>query len=512
MTYLRRTAALAAALTVLPFTLIAPAGADPTDATAVTATGAASSVVINEVESNGDPDGDWVELANTDPDNSVDVSGWGIIDNDASHDPLVLPAGTEIESGGYLVVFTEESFGLGGDDAVTLADSSGATIDETSWSGHAATTWGRIPDGTGEFAVTGEPTRGLGNVAKNDGGDSDTDPSTAPWPYDPLDVAPVALTGDYAEDFAGEDMSGIDAGPDGTVYVVNNDAGTLYVLSPESTDGSDADSYHVDARHQLRYTDGTGLPDAEGVTVGPDGALFVATERDNSEGKDDTSRPSVLRFDLAGVDTADGDLVATDEWNLADITGELGANGGLETISWISGDDRPALFAVGVEESGEVLFVSLDGAEPTLVQRYDSPFEGVMASDYDAASGELTILCDEVCDGASQVLVPLAGSASGAASVSGSGSGDAVFGPRDDAVYARPAGMDNYADEGYARYVSADGVEHFLWADDGATDGTGLRGAVRGAGGDNDDSDDSGSGGSGSLGSTAGSASVGSTA
>ncbi|MGJ0184660.1 lamin tail domain-containing protein [Corynebacterium glyciniphilum] len=421
MNELRRIAPLPLALTLLFLIVSGIAVAAPE---ASSATASDSSVVINEVESNGDPVGDWVELANTDPSDSVDVSGWSIIDDDDSHAPVILPAGTEIESGGYLAVYTEASFGLGSNDSVTLADADTTGVDETTWSGHAATTWGRVPDMTGDFAVTGEPTRGLRNVAEGANPGSPGDPADA-WPYDPQDISPVALTddhgGDLVSDFTAEDMSGVDFGSDGTAYVVNNDEGTLYALTPQ-----DANSYHIDSRHQLRFELGGG------EEAGP----------------------------------AAGELHATDEWNLAEFTGEIGANGGLETIAWISDADDSALFAVGVEETGDVLFVALAGDEATLVQRYEAPFEGVMASDYDAATGELAILCDEACDGASQVLV----------------AGEGGFGPADETIYARPEGMDNLANEGYARRVDAGGTERFLWTDDGATDGVGLRGAVRSAG------------------------------
>lgn len=419
-------------------------------------------VVINEVESNGDPEGDWVELANTDPNSSVDVSGWGIVDDDDDHDPITLPEGTEIESGGYLVVHTEPDFGLGSDDTVTLTDPEGEDVDETTWAGHAATTWGRVPDMTGEFNVTGEPTKGLRNVES----DGENDGSTTEFAHDPLEIGDVELTGDYVEDFEEEDMSGIDFGPDGTAYVVNNGTGNLYTLTPQ-----EGNSYHIDSRHTLRYEDGSGELDTEGVTVGPDGALYVSTERDNSEGEDDTSRPSVLRYELDGAED-DSEVEATDEWNLSEFTGDIGANGGLETISWISDSGKP-FFAVGVEETGEVLFVNLEsGSDAELVQRYESPFEGVMATDYDASASELTTLCDEVCSGASQVLTSDA-------------PGDSDFAPVDEEIQARPDGLDNFANEGYARFVEENGTERFLWADDGVSDGVSLRGAVS-TGGDSD--------------------------
>ncbi|HVU93056.1 MAG TPA: lamin tail domain-containing protein, partial [Jatrophihabitans sp.] len=54
------------------------------DAGAGGAAGAASSIVINEVESNGDPVGDWVELTNAGT-AAADISGYKLKDNDDTH-------------------------------------------------------------------------------------------------------------------------------------------------------------------------------------------------------------------------------------------------------------------------------------------------------------------------------------------------------------------------------------------------------------------------------------------
>ena len=59
-----------------------------------------SSLVINEVVSNDDPVGDWVELANLDNNQDLDISGWKVLDNDDTHAPIVFPEGTKVESGG----------------------------------------------------------------------------------------------------------------------------------------------------------------------------------------------------------------------------------------------------------------------------------------------------------------------------------------------------------------------------------------------------------------------------
>lgn len=417
-------------------------------------------VVINEVESNGDSVADWVELANTNDIETVDVSGWSILDGKDSHEPIVLPEGATIESGGYLAIYTEEGktpegnaggFGLGDDDSVRLFDAEDDKVDETTWSGHAKTTWGRVPDKTGDFTVTGEPTRGLANVAA---GEQESIANEA-WPFDPQDVVAQEVAGEGADAFSGEDMSGIDVDADGTVWVVNNDKGTLFALRNEGEN-----AWSVAGQWQLRYADGAGEPDAEGVTVGGDGALYIATERNNEDKKE--SRPAVLRFEKPALDSAteNAELNATGEWNLADAVGEIGANAGLEAIEYLP-EAWGGAFAVGVEATGEVLFVQLDDANTaTLQQRYQSPFAGVMALDFDEQAGELRALCDEECDGASIVLA----------------NGDEGFAPVTD-VQARPEAMGNFANEGFATIPAEQGAQ-LLWADDGVTDGVSLRGAV----------------------------------
>lgn len=410
-----------------------------------------SPVVINEVESNGDPVGDRVELANIDEVNSVDISGWSILDDDDDHTPIVFPEGTEIESGGYFSFYTDledDGFGLGGNDSVHLFDAESQLVEETTWEGHAATTWGRVPDMTGEFAVTGEPTRDATNIAEGE-----TEPvADTEWPFDPQTIKDV----DLGEEFAIEDFSGIDFDADGRAWVVNNDEGGLLALDYDVDSGS----YTVAGQWNLKYPDGSGLPDTEGITVAEDGSLYVATERDNAS--KNVSRPSVLHF--AAPTSEGGDLAAEQEWNLSEFTGEIGANSGLEAISALGGGE----FAVGVEANGEVLFVDPSGDAPVLKQRYESPFEGVMALDYDAESGVLRALCDEVCEGASIELTQADGEWKAASE-----------------VQARPVGMDNVANEGFATHTFAgectDGKQEettvFLWADDGVTEGIPFRAA-----------------------------------
>lgn len=385
-------------------------------------------VVINEVESNGDNAGDWFELANLNDNETLDISGWSFLDNDQSHEQVFFPEGTTIESGGYLAVPTEDDaypdggFGLGGNDSVILFDADGNVVDRVNWEGHAASTWGRIPDKTGEFGPT-ESTRGM----KNKTGAEPVE--TAPW-LEGVSIKNV----DLGPDFAAEDMSGADFDANGRAWIVNNDEGTLFAVDGETVAG----------KWSLKYPDGAGLPDAEGVTVTDDG-LYVATERNNAD--KNTSRPSVLRFDLP---TAPGDLTATDEWNLSEfLPADLGANAGLEAIAAVPGG-----FAVGVEGTGEVLFVDLTKSDAVLLQRYQSPFPGVMALDYDAS--QLRVLCDEVCDGAS-ILLEKKEQWEEASEVQG-----------------RPELMGNFANEGFATFEDGCNMR-YLWVDDAATDGTSVR-------------------------------------
>lgn len=442
-------------------------------------------IVINEIESNGDPAGDWVELANTNSEQEIDVSGWELIDDDPTHDPLVIPDGTTIESGGYISFVTDQNpdlFGLGSNDSVILSLPDGTVVDETTWSGHSPTSWGRVPDMTGEFAVTGESTRDAANIPQGDVEPVETDP----WPHDPLTVNPAGLGGDFAE----EDMSGVDFAPDGTAYVVNNGLGTLYALDYDQTGGT----YSIARSFELTYPEGSGLPDAEGVTVGPGGAIYVATERNDDDGG--TSRPSVLRYELP-ADGSSGELVATDEYNLTPITGELAANGGLEAIEYLP-EAMGGVFAVGVEQTGNVHFVQLgDQGEATEMQTFESPFQGVMALDYEETTGILRVVCDEVCEGRSLEMTF-----------------DGEQFVTDGTLYARSASLENNAYEGYASITESvecsDGgtaeQARYLWTDDAVTDGAGLRGAVDagdcsggGLGGSLEGSSLTGSLGSGSL-------------
>lgn len=122
-------------------------------------------LVINEIESSGDLP-DWIELTNT---ATVDVDAAGLVlrDNDDAH-TYVIPSPSIIPAGGF-VAFTVDAgataFGLGSSDSARLFDTDGTTlIDSATWSGgHVPATFGRCPDGSGDFTATDSATPGAAN-------------------------------------------------------------------------------------------------------------------------------------------------------------------------------------------------------------------------------------------------------------------------------------------------------------------------------------------------------------
>jgi len=136
-------------------------------------TTAPTTVVVNEVVAKA-PGGaaDWVELYNPTR-AAVDLGGWSL--RDSGEDiRFVFPDDTTIQAGGFLVlegpggfgalVF---AFGIGGEDSVRLFDASSALVDSTTWTEGQAPeggSWGRYPDGLGDFRTLRALTRGEPNA------------------------------------------------------------------------------------------------------------------------------------------------------------------------------------------------------------------------------------------------------------------------------------------------------------------------------------------------------------
>ncbi|MDO9175694.1 MAG: lamin tail domain-containing protein, partial [Actinomycetota bacterium] len=122
-----------------------------------------TSIVINEVESNGGTPGDWVELKNTGA-TAVDIGGWTFVDGDPTHTPYTFPSGSVIAPGGYFLVEEAQfGFGLGSADSANFASPGGQVVSH-SWTAHALVSWGRCPDGTGAFGDTIASTKGAANA------------------------------------------------------------------------------------------------------------------------------------------------------------------------------------------------------------------------------------------------------------------------------------------------------------------------------------------------------------
>ena len=124
------------------------------------------SLVINEINYNASLDfdpGDWVELYNP-MDHPVNVSGWVFKDEDDLH-AYTFPSGTEISSGGYIVIANDMTafhnlfpavtnyvgsmgFGLaGGGELIRLYNNTGTLIDTVNYDDVAP--WPTRPDGQG---------------------------------------------------------------------------------------------------------------------------------------------------------------------------------------------------------------------------------------------------------------------------------------------------------------------------------------------------------------------------
>jgi hypothetical protein len=442
----------------------------------------ASVITINEIESNGDTVGDWVELTNTGT-SPVDVSGWKILDNEASHvtTPVVIPAGTTIAPGAFYSIYTESGqspgFGLGGDDSATLLLPDGTTVVDTyAWTAHADATYARCPDGVGDFTGSTASTRGAANTCAGVDPGTGTGLKTAPWPG-----SQTVRTSDLETTFL-QDLSGLAFDPEDpdVLWAAQNKLGTLFKLVRDGQNWVPATANNWGVGKTPTYTNGTGAPDTEGLTIGPDGFIYAASERNNADNK--ISRMSILRYDPDATGTT---LTATDEWDLTGSIPAAGANLGLEGTTWIPDSflttggfidqstgaaykpsDYPlhgtGLYAVAVEATGAVHVFALDSSGGTshLIATVASGFPNLADVTFDAERQRLWAVTDDTHDGKTSLLELKAG----------------VFTVAE--AYDRPVGMPNINNEGLAispQSECVDGFKEVVWATDGDDDGHSLR-------------------------------------
>lgn len=447
------------------------------------AAAATSDVRINEVESNGDAT-DWAELHNAGT-AAVDISGWKFLDNDDTHTPGVIPPGTTIAAGGFYVIDEPLfSFGLGSADSARLFLPDGTTlVDSYSWTSHAPVTYGRCPDGTGPFVATASSTKGAPNYCSP--ATTTTVVSGAlPWPGDP-----TVQTADNANVFGGN-LSGLieegsGGGAPGTLWGARNGPGTLFRLVFDGANWVPDPANDWGAGKDLRYPDGTGDPDAEGVTfagTSSAGGVYVSAERTNSANT--VSRNSILRFDPAAPGNT---LTANAEWNLTADLPTTGANLGAEAITWVPDSllvaqgfvdettghayDPTAhpnhgngLFFVGLEANGTIYAYALDqaGGGFTRIATIASGLPAVMDLELDRDLNDLWAVCDNTCNGQHTVLRinPTTGHFA------------VAF------TFERPADMPNYNNEGFAIAPATECTNDrkpVYWADDGEDFGHAIR-------------------------------------
>jgi len=158
-------------------------------------------IVLNEIDCHGR---DWVELINTSA-ASINLSGWIVADDLEEEDhQYTLPSGSVVEAGAYFVVKQEEddeagfTFGLkcAGDTVYLLDADQNLIAQETIGDPPDGSTWGRLPDATGDWQET-SPTQGSANQEPA---------SSSTVLFNPLAVNTVAITlsDDAVDDLAND--------------------------------------------------------------------------------------------------------------------------------------------------------------------------------------------------------------------------------------------------------------------------------------------------------------------
>jgi hypothetical protein len=297
-----------------------------------------------------------------------------------------------------------------------------------------------------------------------------------PWPG-PDATAEVDPEGEFSGNMS--DLfyeRGTGGAPDG-LWAVQNGPSRLYWVT-EDADGL----WQRTVTRTLRFPDGTGDVDAEGVTRAEldSTSIYVSSERDNAVPL--VSRLSVLRYDTA----ATGTLAARQEWDLTNDLPEVYANAGFEALTWVPDsylvahgfvdettglpyrpsqypDHGTGLFFLGLEANGMIYVYALDHRDEsfTRITSFESGHASIMSLVFDRDVGYLWSQCDNECENQLDVLA-----------IDPTGR----FAPR--GKFTRPATMENLNNEGIAfapEALCVDGRRTFFWVDDGNAHGHSLR-------------------------------------
>ena len=494
-------------------------------ATAAPPAPAWQSIHINEVSSDNGatPVGDAVELYNSGA-ADVSIAGWLQIDSGAASAATAfsakLPDGTAttvVPAHGYVYFGSTKGLGSGG-DSVKLYLPDGTLVDSVDYTaGEAGTDEGnnfgalsfaRCPDGTGAFASVATKSFGtsnatacltkLTNPADNPPATlncqpeapsgTGTLPATAltpsAWPgSSTVTVADTQCAWKTTTGPEGRDVSGLvfDPSNPNVLYSVKNKSwvfrmvkqGDLWV--PDTTNGWGAGK---EIFFPGSTDPATNQPDSEGMSVGPDGALYVTTERNNAANTIPLN--SILRFDPTQSGTQ---LVATDEWNLTSEFPELHAgnkdqaNLGFEGVTFVPDSyltsngfvdqstgatytpssypqHGTGLYFAALENDGKLYAYALN-SDHTFhrVAVVDTGMGHVMDVQFNADTQRIWALCDNTCGVTSTVL-----------KVSSTGS----IVP--DVAYSKPASLPVNNLEGFAlapNSTCVNGTKEVVWSDDG---------------------------------------------
>jgi hypothetical protein len=422
-----------------------------------------SPVVVNEISNVSGV----VELLNTGS-VPVDIAGWQLLDSAATVVHTV-PAATILAPGAFYVA--TGVVGLDSQDALTLrrAGDHAAVVAHT-WYEDGIASYSRC-EVFGDVSYVETPTATWGAANACPGITTET------WPG-PAEVTTVDEVNGFGDgDGNGEgDVSGAAFDPtDPSILWVVQNKNTLHKMRKVGGTYVAVDGW--DGGKRIHFASGTGAVDSEGVTVGPDGSIYVTSERDNDNSG--VSANKIERYDVSGVTAATTDLTAADEWDVNSFV-TTGTNLGLEGITYVPDSflvdagwkvggaayaaethPTPGLFVTAVEATGDLHFFSLaPDAEPVEVKVESSGFPFAMDTAYDADRKALWAVCDDSCGGVANLLKVEDGDFAVAHSL------------------ARPAGMPNLNNEGMAikpLRTAADGLVEVVWTDDGDTDGFSLR-------------------------------------
>ena len=310
--------------------------------------------------------------------------------------------------------------------------------------------------------------------------------------YTPWPTTTTVVTADNGSQFGGN-LSGLfyeavsPIQPTAVLWAVQNSPSKLYNMTWNGSNFVKNIANGWSAGKTLRYPNGTGAPDAEGVTKAEltSSTIYVSTERDGSG----ANRFSVLSYDTSSSATT---LNALKEWNLtSQLPTVSGSNLGLEAIAWVPDSYLTAngfidestgsaynpanyalhgtgVFFVGLENDGKIYaFVLNSDSTSKKIATIASGNTKIMDLSFDRDNNTLWAYCDNNCSNRSNLLAidTTVGSAT---------KGKFII----KKAYEKPSSLANNNNEGIAMKPESEcvsGQKQFFWADDSETGGYAIR-------------------------------------